>query len=422
MRIASRVRGTSAPPLTRLTERAARLRDAGRELCVLAQAMVDYAPPRAFTRALEEALNAGRRDLHAYAPDPGLPPLREALGRYLTRSFGLDVDPAREILVTPGANHAGFQALSALLEPGDEALLVTPWYFNHEMTVRLLGARVRTVMADAANGFVPSVTQVGAAWTKRTRVLVLINPNNPTGARYPDAWLRALGETLARDERWREVWVLSDQTYQELVFEGGHPLSPAAVAPLRGRVLTVGSFSKSFALAGWRLGFLAGPADFLDEVLKIQDSSVICAPRAAQWGLAAALEAGDETRDYLEEKRALLRRRRDALLTPLLADGRLQVQVPGGACFAFVGLPETRDRVAAGTPVTCDAGAPGASDGERFAWELMERTGIVVVPGIHFGPEWGRFVRISFGTEGETRLEIAAQQLLEFLSNWQRGS
>jgi aspartate aminotransferase len=422
MRIASRVLGTSAPPLTPLTERAARLRAAGRELCVLAQAMVDYAPPRAFTRALETALREGAADLHAYAPDPGLPRLRDALARYLARSFGLEVDPAREILVTPGANHAGFQALSALLEPGDEALLVTPWYFNHEMAVRLLGARVRTVAADVADGHVPPLSQVCAAWTPRTRVLVLVNPNNPTGARYPDAWLRALGEALAGDERWREVWILSDQTYQELFFEGGPPLSPAALEPLRGRVLTVGSFSKSFALAGWRLGFLTGPADVLDEVLKIQDSSVICAPRAAQWGLAAALEAWDEARDYLEEKRALLRGRRDALIAPLRADGRLQVIVPGGACFAFVGLPGTRDRAAAGTPVISDGVMPGASDGERFAWELMERTGVVVVPGIHFGPQWGRCVRISFGTEGEARLTLAAQRLLEFLSVWQRGS
>lgn len=397
MSIPSRVRATMAPPLTPLMERAARLRHAGRELFVLAQAMVDYPPPPAFTRTLEASLRAGDRALHQYAPDPGTPAARRALAGYLARSFGLACDHERELLVTPGANQAAYQLMSALLDPGDEVLLVSPWYFNHEMTARLLGARVRTVAAEASRGFVPQIEAIRAAWSPRLRLLVLVSPNNPTGARYPDSWMRALAASLAADERWAGVAILSDQTYQELAFEGSMPLSPAALPEWSGRVFTVGSFSKSFALAGWRLGFLAGPAETLEEVLKIQDSSVICAPHAAQIALAAALEAREEAERYLEEKRLLLRRRRDALLSPLRADGRCLLSEPGGACFVFLGLP---------------AGAGAAS---AFAEGLLEAEGVVIVPGEAFGPGWERFARASFGTESEQRLAEAARRIVRHL-------
>ena len=158
--------------------------------------------------------------------------------------------------------------------------------------------------------------------------------------------------------------------------------------------LTVGSFSKCFGLAGWRLGFLAGPAAFVDQLLKIQDSSVICAPYASQWALARTL--GDETiSEYLAQKRELLRRRRDALLEPLLAEERLDVCIPGGACFAFVGLP-------------------AATDGERFAWELLETARVATVPGEPFGPGWSAHLRLSFGAGSEAMLREAATRIVEF--------
>ena len=399
MRIANATLQTSPPPLTPLMDRAAALRARGEELFVLAQAVVDYAPPAAFTRALAEELGSDSVAIHGYAPDPGTPELRKVLAGYMARSFGFEVDPERELLVTPGANHAAYTVFSALLEPGDEALLVSPWYFNHEMSVRLMGGRVRWVTARASDEFVPSVADILAAWTPATRVLVLVNPNNPTGARYPDAWIGEVGEALEADPRWRDVWLLCDQTYQEIHYGEAHPLSAASVDALRGRTLTVSSFSKSCALAGWRLGFLAGPAEFIEQALKIQDSSVICAPHAAQRALAKALGDSDALDAYLAEKRSLLRVRRDALLEPLLPDPRLELHVPGGACFAFVGLPE-------------------GVDAEPFAWELLEKRRVVVVPGVHFGEDWTRYIRLSFGSGSETYLREAAGRVNSFLDEW----
>jgi len=399
MLISRHVRETMAPPLTALTARAAERRAAGRDLYVLAQAMVDYAPPPVFLRAIVEGVRAEGTPVHRYTPDPGLPRLRAALGVYLARAFGIDCDPERELLVTPGANQASYEALSVLLAPGDEALLLSPWYFNHEMTVRLLGGRVRAVEARPNAGFVPSVAEIRDAWTPRLRVLALVNPSNPTGARYPDAWVRELGAALAADRRWDDVWILSDQTYQELFYSGRQPLSPAALPALSGRTVTVGSFSKSLALAGWRLGFLAAPAALVNEILKVHDSSVICAAHAAQYALARTLEARDEVEDYCAQQRLRLARRRDALLAPLRANGRFEIATPDGACFAFVGLPAA------------------VASGEQFATQLLEGHDVVAVPGAPFGPAWDRYLRLSFGVGSPARLAAAGERIATALDH-----
>ncbi len=390
MRFSSAVLATQAPPLSPLMERAARVRAEGRDLFVLAQAMVDYDPPPAFPAALQKALTEGGPALHGYAPDPGIPELRAELAGYLARSFGLTRDPESEILVTPGANHAAYLALSTLLEPGDEALLISPWYFNHEMTLRLLGAKARTITARAEEGFAPRIAEIRDAWSPELRVILLVNPNNPTGACYPHDWIASFEESLRSDPRWDEVWILSDQTYQEIHFTGAHPRSPV---PRPERTLTVGSFSKCFALAGWRLGFITGPSGFIEQALKVQDSSVICAPRGPQRALAHVLSRPDRIESYLGQKRTLLERRRNALLRPLRSDRRLRITTPAGACFAFVGLPE-------------------GTDGERFAWDLLEKEAVFVVPGVHFGPEWRSFVRLSFGSGSEDRLAEAGSRII----------
>ncbi|MBD3237013.1 MAG: aminotransferase class I/II-fold pyridoxal phosphate-dependent enzyme, partial [Candidatus Eisenbacteria bacterium] len=373
-------------------ERAARLARSGRDPIVLAQAMVDLAPPARFTRALEEALASGEREVHRYAPDPGLPELRGALSGYLERSFGFSADPATELIVTPGANHAAYLALSTILDPGDEALLISPWYFNHLMTLQLAGAEVRHVTAVAADGFRPRLTDLDRLLSRRTRALVLVNPNNPSGARYPDAWIDALADLLTSDSRWARVWLLCDQTYQEIFFSGGHPRSLGAQARLRERVITVGSFSKCFAIAGWRVGFLAAPERLVSEALKIQDSSVICAPRAAQWAVTRALQEGRELERYFAELRATLRNRRDALSGDLADAPGLELVLPGGSCFAMLGLPE-------------------GTDGEAFADALLDEYAVATVPGRCFGPEWRNSVRLSFGTETEERLAEAGARI-----------
>jgi aspartate/methionine/tyrosine aminotransferase len=375
--------------------RAARLESEGHTIFQLGQATVDYEPPGNFVRALVEACQSRESYFHGYSPDPGIPELRDALSRYLALSFGIEADAEKEILVTPGANYAAYMALAALLAPGDEAILISPYYFNHLMTVTLLGARAGMVVTSAERGFCPRIEDIANAWSPKTRVLVMVNPSNPTGARYPDDWIHELAGELTRDPRWKDVWILSDQTYQEIYFAGEHPVSLASIPELRERTITVGSFSKSFALAGWRLGFLAALEPFVDQALKIQDSSVICATHAAQHALAQTLQHEKDCTAYLAEKRALLVGRWDALLRPIREDRELEVQTPGGACFAFLGLPD-------------------GIDAETFAWDLLSAQGVVAVPGVYFGGHWKGYLRLSFGRGTEAMLEEAGRRIVSY--------
>lgn len=395
MRLSEQVLTTDPPPLSPFMTRAKKLQMEGRKIAVLAQAVVDYCPPERFSEALRQALADNEPGLHLYSPDAGRADLRHGLAEYLVDNFGITADPVSELIVTPGANMAAYQALGAILAPGDEALLIAPWYFNHEMTITLLGAKVRQVTAAAANRFIPTVEAILEAWSPDLRVLVLVNPNNPTGAVYPAEWIRSLAAAMVADPRWRDVWLLADQTYQEIYFTDERPLSLASLPALRERTITVGSFSKSLALAGWRLGFLHGPPALIEEVMKIQDSSVICAANPAQQALAATLRHRDELVDYFQDKRLVLAKRRDALLSPLLSAPGWRIEIPAGACFAFATLPE---------PLTAEA----------FAWRLLEEGGVAVVPGHHFGPGGERSIRLSFGAGTEEELAEAGRRIREF--------
>jgi aminotransferase len=383
MRFNRNVQRAEMPPMVELARRAVELAQGGADVIRLDQGTVDLAPPTAFVEGVVEALSDP--EVHRYAPDPGLPGLRVALARYGSERFGVEWDPRSEIVVSAGANQACFAALMALVEPGDEVLLPSPWYFNHAMTVTALGAIPVPVPTRVEEGFAPTVRAVAEAITPRTRVLVLINPNNPTGARYEDDLIAELVQLAVE----KNLWILSDQTYHEVHFGAAPPLSAAAVAGARDRVITVVSFSKSLGLAGWRLGFLAAHADVVTEILKIQDSSVICAARAGQEGLLAALPGIEahvmRTRDALLE-------RRDRLVAALRAADLDAFIEPAGSLFLFLHLPEVHDDW-------------------QYCQRLLEERHVVAVPGSVFGPDGGGSIRLSFGSTEVDRLGKVADRI-----------
>jgi len=388
MRFNSNVLRTAMPPLVELPRRAGVLIEKGVDVIRVDQGAVDVPPPRAFVERVADALRDP--DVHRYSPDPGLPELRSALARYAAQRLGVECDPERELIITAGANQGCFATLMALVEPGDEVLLPSPWYFNHAMTLTALGAVPVPVPTSAEEGFVPTPDAVAAAITPRTRGLVLVNPNNPTGACYGDDLVHRLVELAIE----RDLWILSDQTYHELHYGGEPPLSPAAIPGARDRVVTAGSFSKSMGLAGWRLGFLAGPADFLDEVLKIQDCSVICATRAGQEGLLAALP---EAEQHVIQVRDTLRDRRDQLVMSLRAAGLETFVEPAGSLFLLLRLP-------------------GVGDDMAFCRRLLEEQHVVAVPGSAFGPGGEGSIRLSFGATPPHRLDEVVRRIAEAIA------
>ena len=388
MRFNSNVLRTAMPPLVELPRRAGELAEQGADVIRVDQGAVDVLPPQAFVERVADALRDA--DVHRYSPDPGLPDLRLALARYAAQRLGVECDPERELIVTAGANQGCFAALMALVEPSDEVLLPSPWYFNHAMTLTALGAVPVPVPTSAEEKFVPTPDAMAAAITPQTRGLVLVNPNNPTGACYGDG----LVERLVNLAIERDLWILSDQTYHELYYGAEPPLSPAAIPGARDRVVTAGSFSKSLGLAGWRLGFLAGPADFLDEVLKIQDCSVICAARAGQEGLLAVLP---EAKQHVTRVRDTLRDRRDRLVVSLRAAGLETFVEPAGSLFLLLRLP-------------------GVGDDMAFCRLLLEEQHVVAVPGSAFGPGGEGSIRLSFGATPTDRLDEVVHRIAEAIT------
>jgi aminotransferase len=390
----------TAPALIDLIGRACQeRRRAGGRLYRLAQAVPDFPPPPHVQEALRAALE--EESTHRYTVDPGLPELREAIARVLGGARGAAWSAEEQVLVTAGANLAFAEVLPAITDPGDEVLLMSPYYLNHGMAVELMGARPVEVPLVAASGFAVDFDALEEAVTPRTRVLVLVNPSNPTGA------VLGRGETerLLALARAHGLWVVSDETYEDFVLDAPPDgwASAASFPEHAERVVVLGSFSNSAGLSGWRVGWIAGPCDLVHELLKCHDTMIICAPVAGQLGAQAALE-GD--RGWLEAHRETLRRRRRLVLDALARSLVLET-APGasrGAMFVLV-------RPRAGLLM----------DSTATALDVIARTGVALVPGAAFGRCAEGWLRLSFAAASEAALGEAMGALEDYFARHPRG-
>jgi aspartate/methionine/tyrosine aminotransferase len=382
--------GRTAPALIDLIGRAcAERRRAGGGLYPLAQAVPDFAPPPHVQDALRAAL--ADPSTHRYTVDPGIRELRHAIASVLGRSRGVDWDPEAQILVTAGANLAFGEVLPALADAGDDVLLLSPYYLNHGMAVELLGARPVEVPLDPARGFAVDFEALARAATPRARVLVIVNPSNPIGSVLGPDEVEHLLEFAAD----RGLWVVSDETYEDFVLDPprGGWASAASFPDHADRVVVLGSFSKSAGLSGWRVGWIAGPPGLVHEVLKCQDTFIICAPVAGQRGALASLE-GD--RSWLVPLRAELARRRLAVLEALAASAHLET-VAGASRGAMFALVRPRGR-------------PGA-DSTAMALRAIAETGVALVPGAAFGRCGEGWLRLSWAAAPRDELQEAVAAL-----------
>lgn len=320
------------PALIDLVGRACAARRArGGPLVSLAQAVPGFPPPLHVREALRAALDDPL--VHRYTVDPGLGALRHAIARVLGgEARGVEWDPEEQIVVTAGANQGFAEVLPALVDPGDEVLLLAPYYLNHGMAAELMGCRVVEVPLDPDRAFAADLDALDRATSARARVLVLVNPSNPTGAVLGRRDVARLVAFAAE----RDLWVVSDETYEDFVLDPPPDgWASAASVGHPDRVIVLGSFSKSAGLSGWRVGWVAGPPGLMREVLKCHDTMIICAPVAAQHGALAALH-GD--RAWLSPLREELDRRRRATLRAVAQSAHLAS--PGdasrGAMFVFV--------------------------------------------------------------------------------------
>jgi len=357
----------------------------GADIINLGQAIPNFPPSPKALAAARQAL--AEPATHVYSPDAGLLALRQALCAALAREHDIQADPEREVLITAGANQAFLLALLTLLEPGDRVLLPAPYFFNHEMAVRIAGGVPVGVPVDPASGFQLQLEAL-EPYLGGARAVILCTPNNPTGTVYDPGELARISRELAA----RDITALTDETYRHLVYGSAHHWSPAALPEARGHVITVGSFSKSYSLTGWRIGYLVAPAPFVEEAIKVQDTMVICAAVVAQKAALGALQEGPA---FVAARCAALDRRRRLLAEHLAAIPGLHWQPTEGAFFAFV-------RVA------------GCTDSLQLAMDILEQAHVVTIPGSLFGPCGEGYLRLSYGSVEEEALAEACGRLKKF--------
>lgn len=350
----------------------------------LGQGVSHYGPPQ---DVLEAAAKAARSSSHfRYGYVKGTASLREALRDKLTRENALS--PGFEIVVTAGSNMAFFEAILAITDPGDEIILLRPFYFNHQMAAQMTSCV--PVIVSCADDFSPDLDAIESAITPRTRAIVTISPNNPTGVVYSEQDLVAIN-TLCRE---RGIYHVSDEAYEYFTYDGARHYSPGATSGASGHTISLFSFSKAFGMAGWRLGYMATPPELVPALRKIQDTNLICAPLPIQSAAEAALQVGSE---YCLSYARPMNDVRKLVLNALGTLGdRISVSRSLGAFYVFARLEtELTDTV--------------------LLRRLIEQHRVAVIPGSTFGQTDGTCIRIAYGALQKETVEAAMDRLCEGL-------
>lgn len=397
-RIARRVRRIKPSPSTSAAERANQLRREGRSIVNLVVGEPDFDTPRHIREAAGRAMEEGATRYTALA---GTLDLRRAIAAKLARENGLSYEPD-EIIATNGAKSAIYGALAATLEPGDEVVIPAPYWVSYPDVASACDGVPVAVACPETQGFKLRPEQLDAAITERTRWLILNSPSNPTGATYTAAEYGALADVLARHPR---VLVMTDDIYEHIRFEGGIAPHLLAAAPgLRDRTLAVNGVSKTYAMTGWRIGWVAGPRDLV-RALDTFFSQAAGNPCSISQAAAAAALTGDQS--FVAESVATYRRRRDVAAAGINAIPGLSCRVPEGAFYLFV---ECGGLLGRATP----CGGRLRTDGD-VAMYLLESVGVAVVAGAAYG--LSPYFRLSIATsmqalgDGVARIGRAVAEL-----------
>lgn len=307
----------------------------------------------------------------SYTSNWGLSELREEIAKYLTK-YSLSYNPKNEILITVGVSEAIDAVLRAILNPGDEVIVAEPCYVSYQPLVELCDTKL--VRLDTTpNGFILTAEAIEKLITPKTKALMLCSPSNPTGRMIPASELAKIAEVVKK----HKIWVLSDEVYCELVYDGHKHVSIGSMPGMKDYTVVLNGFSKAFAMTGWRIGYLACPADLMAQVHKLHQYSSICAPIMSQYAAVEGLRHGD---DEVEKMRVSYQQRRN-LMIAAFKDMGLSVNEPEGAFYVFPDIRKT-----------------GLSS-EAFAAKLIEDYKVAVVPGNVFGAGAEGYVRCCYATE-----------------------
>ena len=381
-------------PTIAVTQKARDLKAAGRDVIGLGAGEPDFDTP---DNIKDAAIAAIKRGETKYTAVEGIPELRAAIAKKFKRENGLDYKPS-QTFVAPGGKTIIYNALLATLNPGDEVIVPAPYWVSYPDIVLLGGGTPVTVETKLEDGFRLTPEALEKAITPKTKWLIFNQPSNPTGACYNESQLRAITDVLVKHPH---VWILTDDMYEHLVFEGFKFRTVAEIEPrLYERTLTMNGVSKAYAMTGWRIGYCAGPEDLIKAMAKLQSQSATNAASISQW---AAVEALNGTQDFIPGFQKLFEGRRDLVVSMLNQANGLECPKPEGAFYVY---PSIRKLIGKKTP----GGKVIATDAD-FASELLEAEGVAVVHGAAFG--LSPFFRISYATSNAI-LEDACNRIQKF--------
>jgi len=370
-----------------VSQRAKALRASGREIIDLGAGEPDFDTPAFIRAAAQRAIDAGATK---YTAVDGILPLRQAVADEANRRWkGSDKVTAAEVVISTGSKQSLFNACFTLFGPGDEVLIPTPAWTSYYEMVSLARAAPVPVTGDPAHGFKVTAAMLETAATPRTKGLMLNSPSNPTGSVYAPEELRAI-LALAHERGW---WVLSDEIYLRIAY-GKAASSSLDVAPSRERLIVVNGVAKAYAMTGWRIGWTISPANVAAAMTALQSHTTSNAATVSQHAALAALSMRDEADAAVTAMVAQFEKRRDAALAILRTEPRIHVLAPDGAFYLYLRAP----------------GAGKAADaGSAFAAQLLEKSGVAIVPGSAFlTPDW---VRVSYAAE-QAQVEEAMRRLV----------
>ncbi len=357
----------------------------------LAQGIPSFDTPEPIKSFVQQKIAEG--ECAKYSLTPGLPQLRECIAESLLQE-AMHYDPDQEIIVSCGSIEAIAATLLTLTQPGDEIILPSPSYASYQEVVRIAGCTPRFAPLHEEQNFAFNEEAFEACLSPHTRAILYCNPNNPTGTVFSETETRAL---IALAER-HDLFLIIDEAYKDFVYTPEAYFSPAQVAAVRHRIVRIFTFSKAYGMTGWRVGYLHSDARNVQEILKVHDALVTCAPVVSQYAALAALEYGQ---DHIAAFRQAFKQRRDLMLTYLDQLSHVfDYQKPEGAYFVF---PRIKDVVV------------HARDSYALAYDILEKAKVAVVPGSAFGPSGEAHIRLNFGRESDA-ITTAFERLTDYFS------
>lgn len=378
--------GIPASATIAINDKAKALKAAGRDVISLAGGDPDFDTPDHITSAALAAIDSG--DTH-YPPSRGAPALRKAIAAKLAKDNGLTVDPNTQVLAGPGGKFLIYAVLASIANPGDEIIIFEPYWVSYVPMTLLVGAVPVTVPLSSANGFAITAEVIETHVTPRTKAILVNSPNNPTGRVLTPEEAEAIRQVaLAHD-----LFVLSDEMYEKLIFEGEH-ICLAALPGMAERTVTLNGHSKAYAMTGWRLGWAAGPQAIIDLAANLQSQTVTS---AASFTMAAGVAALNGPQQVVEEMRLAYQTRRDFMVAALNAIPGVECDPPQGAFYLFVRFPGL------------------GQDSMAIANILLEQADIACTPGVEFGQSGEGHVRFSIAT-AMSDLERAVQRIQKLMA------